>query len=502
MFTVRCSFYATAHDACRATRTGLEALDLKPEELESVNSADGLDILMQKIQQTIEVQEQTSRRRPIVKKTGKFVNIFSEFVIRTSGIIELMLPQSPEYRVTYGVLLLVFKTVFKRKETQESLLAYIEKLSFKLPIIDFYGKVSPTNGMKLRVASMYVEILNLLNEAIIYYRKDHLRQLCDAVLRPVETKFDKCIQRIEIEVDKLNELKAAAHVARQADMKEFLESTGQVVARMHHDLNHSMTAFGSCLAILDNRIEDIAAQSSAVFAYQATNNAIALAEVLLPAADTAMEQLSLVRQQRFRLSPKDHWYDNGVVRAFEEWSACGREELLWIGGRSGNQDTWITEMSIALTDALRMQNLTLLHEFCSTEEPPTVTTLMKRLIAQLLDLHPDIAFRRPKTFNIRRFRRATTFFQLWPIFEALVSEIPNSVFVLIDRIEDCDADADENGGADVVHDLLPYLMGLVSDADHVSVIVTSTFPGPEKLEGEELRVFWKDTKNTKKKRER
>jgi hypothetical protein len=50
--------------------------------------------------------------------------------------------------------------------------------------------------MKMLVVSIYLEILSLLNEAIVYYRSDHLRQLRDVVLWPVETKFDQCIERI------------------------------------------------------------------------------------------------------------------------------------------------------------------------------------------------------------------------------------------------------------------------------------------------------------------
>lgn len=459
---------------------------------------------MQKIQQTTEAQEQASEKHPVLKKVGNFVETFSEFATRTSGIIELLVPQSPEYRITYGVLLLVFKTVFKRKETQESLLAYIQKLSSRLPIVDFYGKVFPSNGMKILVVSIYVEILNLLNEAIVYYRSNHLRQLRDAVLRPVETKFDKCIQRIEAEVEKLFELKEAARVAQQADFKELLESTGQVVGSIYDNLTHSMTAFGSCLALLDARIENITDQSSSMYNFQVINHSLTLTEMLLPTASTASEQLSIVCKQRFDLSPKDHWYENGVLEVFNEWSRYGRIELLWIGGRSGNQDTWITEMTLDLIEALRTQNLTLIYIFCNTaDNTMTATMLMKRLIAQLLDCHPEVPFRQPKTYNIRRFRRATTFKQLWNIFESLISELTNDVFILIDRIENCNVESDlESGDVDLLHQLLSYLMGLTTDAEHVNVIVTSLYEPPEALiEEAELRHFYRDTRKSRVKRE-
>jgi hypothetical protein len=83
------------------------------------------------------------------------------------------------------------------------------------------------------------------------------------------------------------------------------------------------------------------------------------------------------------------------------------------------------------------------------------------------------------------FRRATTFARLWTILEALVNEVTRSVFVLIDRIEDCN-DADD-GAADVSHHLLAYL----KDEEHVSVIVTSMYEPPDGLVGDDnLRHFY------------
>jgi len=39
----------------------------------------------------------------------KFMESFSEFALRFSGIVEILLPQSPEYTVTYGVVIILFK---------------------------------------------------------------------------------------------------------------------------------------------------------------------------------------------------------------------------------------------------------------------------------------------------------------------------------------------------------------------------------------------------------
>jgi hypothetical protein len=90
-------------------------------------------------------------------------------------------------------------------------------------------------------------------------------------------------------------------------MKDLLESTGHVVGRLHENLTHPLTAFSSRISLLETRLETMAHQSSAIHAFHATTHALALANILLPVAPTAQEQLALVRTQRFALSLKDHW---------------------------------------------------------------------------------------------------------------------------------------------------------------------------------------------------
>ena len=57
-----------------------------------------------------------------------------------------------------------------KKEREESLTAYIEHIGPRLPLMDFYKTVFPTNAMKACIARMYVAIMKLLEEAIVYYR--------------------------------------------------------------------------------------------------------------------------------------------------------------------------------------------------------------------------------------------------------------------------------------------------------------------------------------------
>jgi hypothetical protein len=70
----------------------------------------------------------------------------------------------------------LWQAVVDRKRQQEALVEMVDKLAFKLPLLDFYQQVFPTNAMKIVVAELYIEILGFLEEAFLYYRNGRLSE--------------------------------------------------------------------------------------------------------------------------------------------------------------------------------------------------------------------------------------------------------------------------------------------------------------------------------------
>jgi hypothetical protein len=120
---------------------------------------------------------------------------------------------------------------------------YISRLALGLPLVDFYREVFPTDEMKTIVASMYVEVVEFLDRATSYYCLGSLSEylplppcigcvseglkgkLVDALVQPVVYKLETYINNIEASKRRILELKDAAHIAQQADMKFTLENT-------------------------------------------------------------------------------------------------------------------------------------------------------------------------------------------------------------------------------------------------------------------------------------
>lgn len=65
--------------------------------------------------------------------------------------------------------LTIFYAVAIRNEKEANLSDFLIRFSHTLPLVEFYRTVFPTNEMKTVVASMYIEIVDLLERATKYY---------------------------------------------------------------------------------------------------------------------------------------------------------------------------------------------------------------------------------------------------------------------------------------------------------------------------------------------
>lgn len=215
-----------------------------------------------------------------------------------------------------------------------------------------------------------------------------------------------------------------------------------------------------------------------------------LQDSLLAEGYDAKDELEIITSRQYQLSQKDHWENNGVLNVILSWSQEGRDALLWVGGSSGNQDTWVTELSADIIIALQPQLVTVLFVFCTQRgnQPITPLGLVRRLIVQLLDTYPELAYRNPETCSLSKFQKSVSFGQTWRIFEALATGVQN-LFLIIDRIEECEADEQ----ADLVHQLLPRLIEFGRRNENASVIVTSIFNPPDEVSELLLYASYIDT---------
>lgn len=61
-----------------------------------------------------------------------------------------------------------------QNDREDALMESLDKLSAKLPVVEFYNETFPTGEIKLIVAKIYAGVMGLLDEALNYHRNNRL----------------------------------------------------------------------------------------------------------------------------------------------------------------------------------------------------------------------------------------------------------------------------------------------------------------------------------------
>jgi hypothetical protein len=107
------SLYAVALEACHTSKARLSKLKLTVEEKQLLVAlpTEGKS-LIEKLNFIMEDRQKKANQASAAKwqkKTSDFFERFCGVVDKTSGLVAALLPQSPEYTITFGVLALLFK---------------------------------------------------------------------------------------------------------------------------------------------------------------------------------------------------------------------------------------------------------------------------------------------------------------------------------------------------------------------------------------------------------
>jgi hypothetical protein len=67
------------------------------------------DAVIEKLSHILEELEKKSKRPKGVQRANQFFSTFCQVVGKTSGLVNTLLPQSPEYTIPFGMLIILFK---------------------------------------------------------------------------------------------------------------------------------------------------------------------------------------------------------------------------------------------------------------------------------------------------------------------------------------------------------------------------------------------------------
>ena len=133
--------------------------------------------------------------------------------------------------------------------------------------------------------------------------------------------------------------------------------------------------------------------------------------------------------------------------SYQEWLADANLPLLWISGGPGKGKTmlsiYITEVLQPVVDAAED---VLLYYFCSNRDKNrnTALTIMRGIIHQWIDLHPNLAHYIKNSFEGTETTKYTvsSFVSLWRVFLTLLQQSASSqVVCVLDGLDECEKES-------------------------------------------------------------
>lgn len=204
-----------------------------------------------------------------------------------------------------------------------------------------------------------------------------------------------------------------------------------------------------------------------------------LISTMLPHTNTEWEELEMWQSRDFQLSPKDHWEVNGMLDYLQEWNRLESASILAVFGPTEDCDTWVTEFSLDMIQAFRVQDLLVTFAMCDrpADQIFTPTMVIKKIICQLLEQRPELIVEAPDLFRPRVFLKVTDFDEACRLLSSIVSRLSTSFAVILDRIDCCQPDT---GDSEHPGDLVGFLSELLKEhTERAKIIITSGEVPPE-----------------------
>ncbi|MCJ1415102.1 60S ribosomal protein L28 [Xylographa parallela] len=483
MFSIPSRLYAIALDACHGTNARLTARLLRDDRqlFDNGKSYAAVETFIRNMERKIHETEGATSK--LSKNIGKVANTFCGFAVRMSELVAPLVPQSPEYAVPYGILIIIFKAVVTKNEKQKEVLDYFDQFQQCLPDIRSYGDLFPTSEMKILLATIYADVLTLLEHAASYYALGRLgtvayigaifhSKLVDAMFPKSKYEFSKEFAKLTFLTKRLHDLAERSHFAEQQSVKDTVEGTGAVIAGMYQIMN---AAVGN-MTDLSREVDEIRAISSKWNKVQAVQTSSSLQNALIHNIESISDEMHLWQDVNFRLSPKDRWEANSILLYLTFWTRLSAKSILWISAPTSNRDTWVTDFSLDVIRTSLAQDVLLSFVLCDRPRGAsyTDTQLVKRLICRIIEKQPTLAVESPELFDEKLFQRTETFEQVWRVFGRIVATI-EPLFIIIDRLDLCQMEFRSDEG----ETLLTRLSELVErNPKSLKIIVTSAEPDP------------------------
>ncbi|OPB41405.1 hypothetical protein A0O28_0081240 [Trichoderma guizhouense] len=282
--------------------------------------------------------------RKVNLKLRKTLVRLSEKLYNYSGIMDVLLPQQPEYStLAYGAMKFLLLAVINHHNLLSQLCTGLNTIAHVISRTQLITQLYPTQQIRQIIVVIYAHILKFLLRALRWYRESKMTHMLQAIARPTKLRYDDLLATLSSLSDTMSKIALDSSHAEQRDMHTS-------IAQIMHEQKLTRESIAVLItAVSDMKLSIVTEQginASARIEFQQKLSEVQLMQLLsqlyvtvLPDPIKAFQLVIFMckrRQLKSSMKGATFWFDTKI----QNWNKCKDSSLVIING------TWKTRLDL------------------------------------------------------------------------------------------------------------------------------------------------------------
>ncbi|KAH8747124.1 hypothetical protein BGZ57DRAFT_917011 [Hyaloscypha finlandica] len=397
-----------------------------------------------------EYEAKGQKRRTVLK----WLNKLSLGIRYYSQALDMLAQHHPEYvALAWGAINFLLTGVINHAELIEELAKALTLIGNVLPGIKLAARLYQTEQMKDGIANLYVQIIHFFQRAARWYNKSSAGRALSSILKPFELDYQDTVDQIKLCSETINNI---AHGASRAEIRDMhitvqlihgnLQGMQQKLHNMEVQLCEKELKMSSHIdqvlqvAIANKTINeavqlDMTDMKPRVYDLQFSN----IFKMLSPLSPQVSPENILRKHTSLAVGRRRHQTSTGYLRTSADiakgldlWVSTTGSSLFIL--RSGPRASSITrDHAVDIINYLRRDQYKvfwILSPPSPCDLDPSVASILKSLVYQVIHHEPDILLRFPENLSTLQFLSNRTESEWLDLLCLLVSRLDKCFLIV------------------------------------------------------------------------
>ncbi|KAK8114657.1 hypothetical protein PG999_006726 [Apiospora kogelbergensis] len=401
-----------------------QALGRDEDKARLVDSTQSLYAMQEMTKRAMEKYE-TCQSGSEVKK---WLQSFSQKVIYYSDILDVFVQHHPEYAaLLWGTMKLLFTAFVNHEKTIVKLAKGLSLIADRLPQVELLLSLYPTDRMRMAVAMLNAHVMRFLIRAHDWYLEGAWKHAVHSLTRPYKLRYEDLLDAIAVSTSTIRELASCEEQVNIDTLRKDVVQVNMKLGNMDSKLENMAMAITLTIST-NSKTTDL--QFSQIM------RSISNSAILTPDKIIHYLQFQATRPRQFQASPPT------LSRRFihsprlRRWDDTDSSAITIVRGNFRCRQS-IRTFCWDLIQQLQINQVPILFALKiplqeTLERDVTSTDVLKYLIRQALQMTQCLHTESSMALTCTRFQSNLCEDDLFQILEAVLSEIPGSVYILVD----------------------------------------------------------------------